>query len=76
MWGAHSLNSTHLSEGSFNLIFESLRRNPVKFFNYFRMSALSFDELLTVHLLTRLTETDTNFRKCINLAEKLTVTLR
>lgn len=75
MW-VHPLNSTRPSEGAFNLIFESIRKDQVKFFNYFRMSVSAFDELLTVYLGTRLLGIDTNMRKSITPAEKLAVTLR
>jgi len=57
-------------------MFENIRRDPVKFFNYFRMSVSAFDELLTVYLGTRLLGIDTNMTKSITPAEKLAVTLR
>lgn len=41
---------TRPSEEAFTLLFEKLRRDPVKFFNYFRMSISTFDELLTTYL--------------------------
>ncbi|KAL4107171.1 hypothetical protein QTP88_017555 [Uroleucon formosanum] len=50
------------------------RRDPVKFFNYFRMSLSAFDELITVYLGTRILGIDTNMRKSITPAEKLAVT--
>jgi len=75
MW-VHPLNSTRPSEGAFNLLFENIKKDPVKFFNYFRMSVSAFDELLTMYLGTRLLGIDTNMRKSITPAEKLAVTLR
>lgn len=76
MW-VHPLNSTRPSEGAFNLIFESIRRDRVKFFNYFRMSVSTCDELLlTVYLGTRLLGIDTNMSKSTTPAEKLAATLR
>ncbi|VVC39961.1 Hypothetical protein CINCED_3A000415 [Cinara cedri] len=67
------LNSARPSEGAFNIIFENIRRDPVKFFNYFRMNVSEFDKLLTVYLGTRLLGIDTYMRKSITPAEVLTV---
>lgn len=64
MW-VHPLNSTRPTKDAFNLIFESIRRDRVNFFNYFQMSVSTFDELLTVYLETRLLGIDTNMRKSI-----------
>jgi len=75
MW-VHPLLSTRLSEGAFSINFEGLRKDPVKFFNYFRMSVSAFDELLTTFVGHKLIKMDTNMRKAITPAEKLAVTLR
>jgi len=72
----HPLLSTRLSEGAFTINFHGLRRDPRKFFNYFRMSVSAYDELLTTFVGQKLTKIDTNMRKSITPAEKLAVTLR
>ncbi|XP_060857126.1 uncharacterized protein LOC132934786 [Metopolophium dirhodum] len=75
MW-VHPLVSSRPSEGALTLIFEGLRSDPDKFFNFFRMSVSAFDELLSTYLGEKLLKIDTNMRKAISPAEKLAVTLR
>lgn len=60
--------------GEFHVLFEKLRQDEVKFFNYLRMSVKSFDELFTTledHL-----KHCSLFRQVISPKERLVVTLR
>ena len=41
----HPLVSARLLKGAFSTLFEDLKEDPFKFFNYFRMSIRSFNEL-------------------------------
>ena len=41
----HPLVSARLLKGAFSTLFEDLKEDPPKFFNYFRMSIRSFNEL-------------------------------
>lgn len=63
-------------EGAFTLIFEGLRSDPDKFFNFFRMSVSAFDKLISTYLGTKLLKMDRNMQKAISPAEKLAVTLK
>ncbi|XP_072384561.1 uncharacterized protein [Diabrotica undecimpunctata] len=60
--------------GEFHLIWNDLLRQPQKFFEYFRMLPETFNYIL-FHISERL-EKQSNFRKCIQPAEKLALTLR
>jgi hypothetical protein len=42
----HPLTTERLLKGQFHKIYENLRAHPNKFYNYYRMSVNSFDELL------------------------------
>ncbi|KAJ8890431.1 hypothetical protein PR048_009940 [Dryococelus australis] len=44
-FSVHLINMQHLSMGQFHTLFHTLRRHPDKFFSYFCMSVMSFDEL-------------------------------
>jgi len=70
MW-VHPLLSTRLSKGAFSINFEGFRKDLVNFFNDFRMSISAFDELLTTFVGHKLIKMDTNMRKAITSAEKL-----
>jgi len=61
--------------GSFQTLMCQLRRDEFKFFNYFRMSISTFDDLLrrVERLLTR---QDTYMRKSLGPEEKLAICLR
>ncbi|CAH1998916.1 unnamed protein product [Acanthoscelides obtectus] len=54
---------------------EDIRKHPDKFFEYYRMSIASFDELLGA-LRPLITKQETSFKKPISAKERLTVTLR
>ena len=56
-------------------LYEELRSDDKKFFNYFRMSINSFDELLN-RLSPLLWKQDTRMRDSISPTERLAVTLR
>ncbi|XP_068211223.1 uncharacterized protein [Palaemon carinicauda] len=56
-------------------LFAELRNDENKFFNYFRMSKDSFDELLS-HLQSSVEKEDTNMRQAIKPSERLGITLR
>lgn len=43
----HPLNVKRPQEGQFNITFMTLRAHPDKFFDYYRMSIQSFDELVS-----------------------------
>ena len=42
----HPINSSNVLQGAFYMLCSQLRTDETKFLNYFRMSRLSFDELL------------------------------
>lgn len=71
----HPLNISRLTSGQFYVLFNDFKCDREKFFNYFRMSPNSFDELLTL-LTPHISAMDTNMRLCIPSNEKLAVTLR
>jgi hypothetical protein len=74
-WWVHPINSTRLSHGCFYTLYPLLRQDPVRFFNYFRMSQSSFDELLT-EIKDSITLQNTNMRSAIPSEEVLVLTLR
>lgn len=59
----------------FYTLFEDLRNDDRKFFNFFRMSVGSFDELHG-KLKNVLQRQNTQFRNCIQPTEMLDMTLR
>ncbi|KAL4083699.1 hypothetical protein QTP88_029015 [Uroleucon formosanum] len=42
----HPLNALRITLGEFHCLYSNLRRYPDRFFNYYRMSIKSFDELV------------------------------
>jgi hypothetical protein len=74
-WWVHRINSTRLSHGCFYTLYPLLGQDPVRFFNYFRMSQSSFDELLT-KIKDLITLQNTNMRSAIPPEEVLALTLR
>lgn len=56
-------------------LFAELTNDDLKFFNYFRMSKDSFDELLSC-LKPSIQKQDTYMRQAINPCERLGITLR
>lgn len=71
----HPINLRRKEVGAFYTLFEDLRNDDAKFFNYFRMSIKSFDELL-VYLKDSIQRRNTQLRNCIQPVEMLAVTLR
>ena len=45
MW-VHPINNARLGKGAFHVLSEEIKSDPNKFFNYYRMSATSFEALL------------------------------
>lgn len=71
----HPLISARLVNGQFYKLFENLKKYPNKFFNYFRMSESSFENLLAL-VGPRITYQDTRLRLAVGPEERLAVTLR
>lgn len=69
----HPLNVNREKSQRFSLFFENLRKYPDKFFDYYRMSITSFDELLE-YIREYITKKNTSFRNAISAEERLTVT--
>ncbi|XP_001951483.2 putative nuclease HARBI1 [Acyrthosiphon pisum] len=73
MW-VHPLLAQRILKGSFSTMYGDLRDNENKFFNYFRMSIKSFDELLSK--LESGIKVSNSGRPSISPTERLCVTLR
>lgn len=71
----HPYIDDRLTRGGFITLFSDLRENPDKFFNYFRMSVQSFDEL-AYKITDMIKSQDTWMRLSIPPLEMLAVTLR
>ena len=71
----HPLVCTRLETGQFYTLFYELRKDENEYFNYFRMSLKSFDELLNL-LQEGICGLETNTRRCVPPAERLAITLR
>lgn len=74
MW-VHPIVAARYHKGAFRNLMVQLRQDDTKFFNYFRMSASSFDELLGL-VQHDLQKQDTSFRQSISPEEKLAICLR
>lgn len=74
-WWVHPVIDDRLTIGSFVTLYPKLREHPNKFFNYFRMSVTSFDELLSL-VKDDLLPCEYLVRDAISPEEKLAVTLR
>lgn len=71
----HLFTGNRLTREIFYTSFVNLRENNETFFNYFRMSVKSFDEL-AVNILPKMKSQDTYIRLSIPPVEMLAVTLR
>lgn len=71
----HPIVSQRLLKGQFHKIYLDLRNHPQKFFNYFRMSVVSFDELLRI-VGSKITFQKTNMRSPVGPEQRLAVTIR
>lgn len=69
----HPINEDRERSGQFKHFFEKIRCYPEKFFDYYRMSISSFDELLEI-LRPFITKTTTILRHPISVEERLTIT--
>ena len=69
----HPILSSKMYTGVHHTLFSDLCADEKKFFNYFRMSKPSFEELLS-YVRKDITGTTTKLRECISPDEKLTVT--
>jgi len=70
----HPVHSKIEGENHFAIFYENIRKFPLKFFEYFRMSIPSFDESLKI-LRPHLTKQQTNMRNPISAELRLTVTI-
>jgi hypothetical protein len=69
----HPILRERFSLGPFETLMGELRRDESKFFNYFRMTATTFDDLLgRLDIRVR----DTSFRECICPEQRLAICLR
>lgn len=74
-WGTHPVLANRLSTGQFYIMFEKHRMYPDKFFQYYRMSVTSFDELLCL-VSEKIRKNDTTMKKSIPPVQRLVITLR
>jgi len=71
----HPLNSDREKNNNFLEFYGNIRKHPEKFFEYYRMSVRSFDELLA-KIRQHLTKEVTNMRNPLSPEVRLTVTIR
>lgn len=71
----HPILRSRLTLSLYVTLYPSLRNYEVKFFNYFRMSIKSFDNLLQI-IKKDISADENAIRYCISQEEKLIVTLR
>lgn len=71
----HPLLISREKYGHYFTLYKELRENGAKFYNYFRMSLSSFDELHGL-LKNDLLRQNTHLRNCISPEERLMITLR
>ncbi|XP_066945794.1 uncharacterized protein [Macrobrachium rosenbergii] len=71
----HPFKAERETSKRFEKFHENIRKCDERFFEYYRMSKASFDELLEV-LRPRISKRNTKFRRSISPEERLTITLR
>ena len=71
----HPIHSSREHDMRFQVFYDNLKKYPEKFFDYYRMSIFSFEELLE-KVRPNLTKEITHLRNPISPEERLTVTLR
>lgn len=71
----HPINRKRLNLGEFHHLFNDLKEDENKFFQYFRMSPTKFSELGDI-LEHELTFQNTSFRRAVSKEERLAVALR
>lgn len=64
---------THL--GEFHRLYQELRLDDCRFQRYFRLNTAQFDDLLT-RIGATISRMDTNYRRAIPAAERLSICLR
>jgi len=74
LW-VHPINQGRGEKGAYTLLYKELMDDCTKFFNYFRMTPSSFDELLE-KVRSSIQMQDTHLRKSISPQERLCLTLR
>lgn len=74
-WSTHPVLSSRLTTGTFHTTFALHRQYEDKFFQYYRMSVSSFDELLGL-VCGEIQKQDTNMKQSIQPVERLVITLR
>ena len=74
MW-VHPLTNARLYQGQYYTIMTELRNDNEKFFNFFRMSQNTFNELLSL-IKDQIQKQDTNMRDSIQPEQRLAITLR
>jgi hypothetical protein len=70
----HLIYSCRLLKEKFCTLYENLCEHPIKFFLYFHMNILTFDELIGL-IRPAVSYRNTNFRLCIPPEEKIAVTI-
>lgn len=71
----HPINLNRIRDSQYHTTSRKLPQYPDKFFDYYRMSVASFDELLGL-VKDKIQKRDTHMRRAISAEERLTVTLR
>ncbi|KAJ8954112.1 hypothetical protein NQ317_007718 [Molorchus minor] len=71
----HPLNTQRIQQSQFYILHPKLRAHPEKFFDYYRMSIISFNEVLNL-IREDITKQDTHLRLAISAEERLAITLR
>lgn len=71
----HDINMARESKGEYHMLFQELRQHEERFYVYFRMTVDCFDELLEL-IKPDIKKQFTNYRRPIEPAERLAVTLR
>jgi hypothetical protein len=71
----HLLLTQRDKVGAFQTLYEKLKNEEKKYFNYFRMSLSTFEQLLQ-RLHNSLLRQNTKMRSCISPSEMLAVTIR
>lgn len=74
-WGVHPFNKSRDEKARFVNFYADIRQYPLKFFEYYRMSITSFDELLE-QVRPHITKKVTTFRYPVSADERLTLTIR
>lgn len=74
MW-VRSIYLNRQQVGEYHTLFENIKKDSEKFFNYARMTLGSFEELLSL-VMNRIYHPSCNYRETICPEQRLLVTLR